>query len=38
MGVEFFHAGRQTDGRADQYDEANSQFSQFLELSKKRVS
>jgi len=31
MEVEFLHAGRQADGRTDQYDEAKSRFSQFLE-------
>jgi hypothetical protein len=33
MGAELFHSDRQTDGRTDRHDEANSRFSQFCESS-----
>ena len=40
MGVEFFHeeTDRQTDGKKDRHDEANSRFSQFLKVSKNYIS
>jgi len=32
VGAELFHADRQTDGRTDKHDKANSCCSQFLGL------
>jgi len=31
VSAELFHWDRQTDGRTDRHDEANSRFSQFCE-------
>jgi hypothetical protein len=31
VGAEFFHEGRQTDGKTDRHDELDSCFSQFWE-------
>ena len=33
MGAELFHVDRQTDGRTDRHDEADSRFAQFCESS-----